>query len=136
MQLIKLRAIHQPEMLQWIERKACKYTSPENQNEIISIMALQVLREIASSIQKARFFTLTADEVTDAPTKSKLSFAYVAWMITCNDDFIGLYVVQSTQYDCIVHILKDAMVQMNLSLDNCRGQCYDGAANMAERKKK
>ena len=50
----------QPEMLQWIERKACKYTSPENQNEIISIMALQVLREIASSIRKARFFTLMA----------------------------------------------------------------------------
>ena len=65
MQLIKLRAIHQPEMLQWIERKACRYTSPENQNEIISIMALQVLREIASSIQKTTFFTLTADEVTD-----------------------------------------------------------------------
>ena len=56
-------------------------------------------------------------------------------MITCNDDFIGLYVVQSTESDCIVHILKDAMVQMNLSLDNCRGQCYDGAANMAGRKK-
>ena len=64
--------LNQPEMLQWIERKACKYTSPENQNEIISIMALQVLREIASSIQKARFFTLTADEVTDAANKEQV----------------------------------------------------------------
>ena len=64
--------LNQPEMLQWIERKACKYTSPENQNEIISIMALQVLREIASSIQKVRFFTLTADEVTDAANKEQV----------------------------------------------------------------
>lgn len=136
MQLIKLRAIHQPEMLQWIERKACKYTSPENQNEIISITALQVLREIASSIQKARFFTLMVDEVADAANKEQVVICIrsVDDNFICNEEFIGLYVVQSTESDCIVHILKDAMVRMNLSLDNCRGQCYDGAANMAGRK--
>ena len=32
---------------------------------------------------------------------------------------------------CIVHILKDTMIRMNLSIANCRGQCYNGAANMA-----
>ena len=29
MQLIKLRAIHQPELLKWLERITYKYTSPE-----------------------------------------------------------------------------------------------------------
>ena len=103
-------------MLQWIERKACKYTSPENQNEIISIMALQ-LREIASSIQKARFFTLMADEETDAANKEQVVICLRSVdddNFICNEDFIGLYVVQSTESDCIVHILKDAMVRMNL----------------------
>ena len=32
---------------------------------------------------------------------------------------------------CIVHILKDMMIRMNLSIANCRGQCYNEAANMA-----
>ena len=31
----------------------------------------------------------------------------------------------------LVHILKDTMVRMNLPITNCRGQCYDGAPNMA-----
>ena len=136
MPLIKLRAIHQAEMLRWIERKACQYTSPENQNEIISIMALQVLREIASSIQNTRFLTLMADEMTDAANKEQVVICLrsVDDNFVCNEDFIGLYVVQSKQKVIVLFTFSKAMVRMNLSLDNCRGQCYDGAANMAGRK--
>ena len=31
----------------------------------------------------------------------------------------------------LVAALKDVLLRLNLSLANCRGQCYDGAANMA-----
>ena len=44
---------------------------------------------------------------------------------------LGLYVVELIGSDYIVHILKDTMIRMNLSIAICRGQCYDGAANMA-----
>ena len=133
MQLIKLRAIHQPELLKWLERKTYKYTSPEIQNEIITIMALNVLRDIASSIQNARFFTLMADEVTDAANQTQVAICFrsVDDNFNCSEEFIGLYVVESIGSDRIVHILKDTMTRMNLSIANCRGQCYDGAANMA-----
>ena len=90
-------------------------------------MALQVLREIASSIQRVTFFTLMADEVTDAANihieQVVICLHIVHDNFICNEDFFGLYIVQSTECDCIVHILKDAMVRMNLSLDNCRDQC-------------
>ena len=46
-------------------------------------------------------------------------------------DFVEVYVVESTKSDTIVHILKDTMIRMNLPITNCRGQCYDEAANMA-----
>lgn len=46
------------------------------------------------------------------------------------ESFIGLHVVKSIQADELVEGLKDTMVRMNLSLYNCRRQCYDGAANM------
>ena len=31
----------------------------------------------------------------------------------------------------LVSVLKDVLLRLNLSIHNCRGQCYDGAANMA-----
>ena len=31
----------------------------------------------------------------------------------------------------LVAVLKDILLRLNLSLSSCRGQCYDGAANMA-----
>ena len=39
--------------------------------------------------------------------------------------------MESIQADVLVEVLKDTMVRMNLSVKNCHGQCYDGAANMA-----
>ena len=46
-----------------------------------------------------------------------------------HEDFIGLY---STDFICsgpLVNIVKDVLLRLNLSIENCRGQCYDGAAN-------
>ena len=32
--------------------------------------------------------------------------------------------------DTVVSVIKDAFIRLQLSLQNCRGQCYDGASNM------
>ncbi len=42
-----------------------KYTSHEIQNELLSIMSLQVIREIPSQIKSAPYFTVIIDEATD-----------------------------------------------------------------------
>ena len=31
----------------------------------------------------------------------------------------------------IVSVVEDVLLRMNLSITNCRGQCYDGASNMS-----
>ena len=73
-----------------------------------------------------------ADEVTDAANQTQVAncFQSVDDNFICSEEFIGLYVVESIESDRIVHILKDTMIRMNLSIANCRGQCYDGAANI------
>ncbi len=66
MQLLKLRGEDDSRAFQWIKKKTDKYTSGDMQNEMIKVMALQVLQEVASSIHSVSFVTLMVDETTDA----------------------------------------------------------------------
>ena len=132
-QILHLRALDQPQLVAWLERKKDKYVSPQIQNEILSIMGTTVLREIASAIRRARYFALMADEVTDSSNKEQvvICFRSVDEEFQCHEDVVGLYQVESIKSDSIVEVLKDAMLRLNLPISDCRGQCYDGAANMA-----
>ena len=72
-----------------------------------------------------------ADEVTDSSNKEQV----VVYFRSVDDfqpteDFVGLHHVESINADALVRCLKDTMLRMNLSIHNCRAQCYDGAANM------
>ena len=52
-------------------------------------------------------------------------------MKTFLDFTIYLTFIQS---DTIVHVIKDTFIRLQLSLSNCRGQCYDRASNMLGKK--
>lgn len=45
-----------------------------------------------------------------------------------------MHVVDSIEASVLVTVLKDVLIRLNLPIHNCRGQCYDGAANMAGRR--
>ena len=51
------------------------------------------------------------------------------------EDFLGPYQVPNIDSDTIVKCLRDVLIKMNLSINNCRGQCYDEASNMKGHKK-
>ena len=62
-QLLNLRACEDQKIVNWLKKKSDKYTSPEIQNEMLQIMALEILRDIAAvNLQNASFFTIMADE--------------------------------------------------------------------------
>ena len=65
MRLIYLRSEDNAKLVDWIKQKTDKYTSGDMQNEMVKVMALRVLREIAGSLQSASFFTVMVDETTD-----------------------------------------------------------------------
>ena len=49
LQLLKLRGEDDKRIATWLDKKSDKYTAPDIQNEILKVMALQVLREVAVS---------------------------------------------------------------------------------------
>ena len=45
-----------------------------------------------------------------------------------------MYATDRTDASTIAKLILDLLVRFNLPVKNCRGQCYDGAANMAGRR--
>ena len=50
-----------------------------------------------------------------------------------HEDFMGLYETDNTTSETLTLLVKDAMCRYSLSLTDCRGQAYDGAANLSGR---
>ena len=70
--------------------------------------------------------------MTDSSNSKQLK-NFLRWVdnqLTAHEEFIGLYSVDRTDAATLVHIIKDTLIRLNLKLEHCRGQCYDGAANM------
>ena len=72
MQLLLLRAEDDEVLRKWIEKSYDKHMSPNAQNEILQIMALKVLRGIASAIAESGYYSIMADESTDASNIGQL----------------------------------------------------------------
>ena len=109
-----------------------KYTHHNMQNELLHIMASKVLRVKVSTIQKRKYFSLMADEGTDVSNIEQLSFCIrsVGDDLEVSEDFIGFYEIDNIKSETIVNAIKDILLRCHLSLDDCRGQTYDGASNM------
>ena len=130
-QLVKLRSKDDSLLLDWIQKKNNKYLSHDIQNEIVGIMAHQVLRDIVKDVG-FNFFSLIADEYTDISNQEQLTLC-LRWVddhLEAHEDFLGFYNIPNIQSNTIVSVIKDALVRLQLSLSYCRGQCYDGASNM------
>ena len=131
-QLLKLRASDDSRIHDYLSKKTDKYTSPTVVNEIIAMMALRILRQIADCIQNGVWYSIMADEVTDSSNKEQLIIC-LRWVdnhLNPHEEFIGLYSVDRINAATLVHVIKDTLIRLNLKLEDCRGQCYDGAANM------
>ena len=129
-QLLLLRSEDDKEFMSWLEKKTNRYTSPAVQNEMLEIMALQILRDIVKKIQSAVYFTILADETSDVSNTEHLVLC-IRWVddaLQAHEEFIGLHPLPNTSSDQIVFFIKDILLRINLKVENARGQCYDGAA--------
>ena len=117
------------EMQSFLDKRN-KFTSPEIQNELIYIMAQQILRSVVKKIQ-SKYFTIMIDEATDVSNSEQVVIVlrWVGENLSVHEDFIGLYKTDSTNAATLVSLIKDLM-RCGLSITMCRGQCYDGASVM------
>ena len=54
---------------------------------------------------------------------------------TIREEFVGFYVCEigtaGTAIKKLIVLIVKAIIDLGLNMDDCRGQCYDGAGNMA-----
>ena len=132
-QLLRLRAEDNPAVLKWLDKSARKHTAPENQNEMLQIMAHHVLRKILEKIHSSPFLAVMVDETTDKSNKEQLTLV-VRWIgedFVVSEEFLGLYTLSSIDAQSIVDAMKDAFVRFQIPMAKLRGQCYDGCSTMA-----
>lgn len=118
MQLFKLRGGNDTRVFDWLKRKTDKYTSADMQNEMITIMALQILRKIAASLHDTPFYTIMVDETTEMSNREQvvLCLRWVSEKFEVHEEFIGLYMVESIDANTLVSVIKDVLQRLNLSL--------------------
>ena len=135
-QLLQLLAVNNLELKTWLERPT-NYTSPEVQNELLSIMSNMIVRDIIAQIKASDNYCIMIDESTDNANKEQAAFC-LRWVdedLQPNEEFLGLYQLATTSADSLVHMIKHCLLRFGLPLANSRGQCYDGAAAMAGKRK-
>ncbi len=130
-ELLKLRTNDIPALKSWLFRPK-PLTSSDIQNEILKILALKILRNICAEIRESQYFSLMVDETTDASTKEQVTICLRSVDNHLNpcEYFMGLYETNSTTEETISKIILDSLMRFELSLDDLRGQCYDGGSNM------
>lgn len=116
-----------------------RFTSHQAVNELINSLGLALLRTLlkkVTSVTGPSWFSIIADEATDVMNTEQLnlSIRWVADNYDIHEDPLGLYRVPDTKAETLFTIIKDLLIRCNLPVALCRGQAYDGAANMQGRR--
>ena len=131
-QVLLLQSKENARIGNWLSRQRYKYTSKDIQNEILKLMAKEVLDEIVTNIQSADFFTVMADESTDASNKEQV-VVVIRWVdksLDVHEDFIHLYNVNNTNAETITGTITESLSDLQLNVKQLREQYYDGASAM------
>lgn len=98
-----------------------------------------MLRTLLSNTKKTTpsWYAIIADEATDVANREQLNLT-LRWVddeYAVNEDPVGLFVLPNTTADTITSVIKDLLIRCDMPLSLCRGQAYDGAANMQGKRK-
>lgn len=109
------------------------YLSPKIQNELISCIATVILDQLVSKVKDAKFFSVLLDETMDRGKQEQASFVirHVSPNGEIAEDFFGFAEASNTTGEGLAKLVLDFIEKTGLSLENLRGQGYDGAAAMS-----
>ena len=101
------------------------------QNEFISLLADAVVDEINLQVKQAKYFTLLLDETADVSRQEQVSFILrcVDGSGKISEHFVIVTAVKRTDHETLTLPIKETFQKYGLSLQDLRGQGYDGAAN-------
>ncbi|XP_064468707.1 zinc finger MYM-type protein 1-like [Ornithodoros turicata] len=131
-QLLELRSNDVPELKSWLQRTTYKWISHDVVNEMLELLADDVLRSLTNEVRAAEYYSVIMDETTNISVKEQVSvcFRIVQKGLQVQELFCGFFCTTDTKAATLCAILNDILRRFNLPIGKCRGQCYDGAANM------
>jgi hypothetical protein len=130
--LLGLRSEDDLSLKEWMLQKQ-SFTSHAVQNEYLELMSHHVSRGLLDCIREAKYYSIVADEVTDQARQHQLGIS-IRWVdkhFEVNEDFLTLALLPQGDAETITCLIKDFLCRSSLLIENCRGQCYDGASVMA-----
>ena len=90
-QHLKCLAEGNEELTAWIGKKTFRFISPKIQNEIVQMMALDILEKVTENVKKANFFSILLDESRDVSNHEQAAFSvrYVDSDFNRHEVFLG-----------------------------------------------
>ena len=118
------------------KHKNVTYLSPKSQNDIINVIGYDVVRsKIVDEIRKAGFFSVLADEVSSHNVEHMpICLRFVDEACDIREDFVAFVRLDRVRATDIAKAIVDTIEELGLSLNELRGQGYDGAATMSGKK--
>ena len=97
-------------------------------------MDRDVLNRLLEGVKSTNpsWFATIADEATDVSNKEQMNLS-IRWVdndYAISEDPVSLVDIDDTFSNTLVRAVKGVLARANLQLNMCRGQAYDGAANM------
>ena len=103
---------------------------------MITTVGAIILNNLSQEIRNSKYFSFMSDDAADISNKENPSVVirFLYSTKTVREEFVGFYFCEDvTTGAAIKDLIIGAVVELGLSMDDCRGQCYDGAGNMSGR---
>ena len=109
-----------------------QWTSPDIQNELLMIIADEVLLNITDNVKKSSCLSVIADETMDISRDEQFSI-YIRFISKgkIQEKFLGFYIPKSTSGQDLFDLLCSVLRKHGIDLKKVYGQAYDGASNMS-----
>ncbi|KYM96912.1 Zinc finger MYM-type protein 1 [Cyphomyrmex costatus] len=136
-QFLMMRTEDVPELKKWLDKSRSGYTWTHHDiiNEMLQIMAHEIIRKYLLEIKTAKQYALICDETSDISRQEQISISVriVPDNLSVKEIFLGFYATTDTKSDTFFTIIQDFLLRFNLNMFDMRGQCYDGASNVSGR---
>ncbi|XP_028417575.1 zinc finger MYM-type protein 1-like [Dendronephthya gigantea] len=106
------------------------YISKTSQNKIIKCVGQVISEQIIQDIKASKFYSIIADEAADSSHKEQMSLVlrFVDINMNIREEFIAFLECRwGLSGEQLAKLILEALNDMTLSIDDCRGQGYDGA---------
>ena len=132
-QLLILRAADDPALLSWLNRTKYKWMSHDIQNDMLELLSDYVLRKLCVELRAQAAYAVMVDETTDCSHHEQMAVCIrlCTSQLEINEVFVGFYELEKQDAATLLKVVLDILLRLQLDIGRCRGQCYDGAANVA-----